>query len=84
MVFCFWHYVKTRQLIVSETSSSFVTMFGRLAADPAIAGVEEVAHRALSVDVGVLTNKVYNSLSFEVHLAGVQFSADYWLTLLVW
>lgn len=87
MVFCFWHYVKTRQLIVGETSTSIVAVFGRLIADPAIAWVEEVAYGALSINIG-LTYKVYNSLSFEVYLAYmlacVQLSADYWLALLIW
>lgn len=88
MIFCFWYYIKTRQLIMVETSTSILAMFGRLTADSAIARVEEVANGALSIDIGILTYKVYDSLSFEVYLAYVlacvQLSADYWLALLIW
>lgn len=87
MVFCLWHYVKTWQLIMGETSTSILAILGRLAANPTVAWVEQVANGALSIDI-VLTNEVYNSLSFEVHLtymlACVQLSTDYWLALLIW
>jgi len=82
MVLRFWHYVQTRELIISE-SSSILAVFGRLAAYPAIAGVKEVSHRALSNYIGIVAHEIDNSLFSAVLLACLQLSADYRLTLLI-